>query len=224
MELWMRFTVVSLLLSFAYFSRYLLSKQLKISRELEAYKNTLLKINSELKDEIKERKKAEEILEELAGTDHLSGLLNRRKFHEVLTTQIGKSRSSSLDPILVMCDIDNFKSINDQYGHTVGDKVISQFAQLIKDNVKESDVVARWGGEEFIILFPDTKIKKAFAAVEQLRALINKTDFGLSDELSASFGIAQFNDDENESELIDRTDKALYDAKRNGRNRIELAL
>jgi polar amino acid transport system substrate-binding protein len=120
----------------------------------------------------------------------------------------------------MIIDIDHFKRINDSYGHVVGDEILKRLAQLLTAHVRENDVVGRWGGEEFMILCPETDAEGARALAEHLRQRISQTDFSLGTmKVTASFGVTDYRDDEMLEETIKRADLALYQAKHDGRNR-----
>jgi diguanylate cyclase (GGDEF)-like protein len=121
-----------------------------------------------------------------------------------------------------MIDIDHFKEVNDKHGHKVGDKVLVEFANVIKENLRGSDIYARWGGEEFIVLMPETKIEQALKVAERLRKSVENYNFSEISKLTISIGVVQKPPLEMKiDEVIIRADNALYKAKNNGRNRVE---
>ncbi len=124
----------------------------------------------------------------------------------------------------MLFDIDSFKSINDQHGHLTGDAVIKKVAELAKGSVRGNDVVARWGGEEFMVLLKDCEISAAQHIAETIRAVIERYDFGLGKPVTVSLGVAMYQANESTDSFFTRTDQALYKAKTNGRNRLELAV
>ncbi|MDH5611116.1 MAG: GGDEF domain-containing protein [Gammaproteobacteria bacterium] len=233
-ELWMRLLVVFLLISFSYYSKYLLISHINISNELTEYKNKLedlvnerteeLKVkNGQLEKEIKIRKDAEERLGVLVITDPLTLLYNRRKFNEILSYEIARDRRYKSGLSLIFFDIDYFKKVNDTYGHEVGDKVLKQFSTIIKESIRDSDLFARWGGEEFVLLISDSDPEKARSIAEKTRHLIENTEFETVGKITASFGVASLMGDDDERTLINRADNALYLAKENGRNLVVVA-
>ena len=167
-------------------------------------------------------------LERLASTDPMTQLYNRRYFSELATTVVKLAKRSGLVYSIIMVDIDNFKRINDTYGHAVGDEVIVALAKAIKYNSRESDIVSRWGGEEFIVLLPQTDMKGAMVIAEKLRENVQNLHVVTPSEEKLSFtislGVASVDMDAccHLEELINNADKALYIAKGNGRNRVEL--
>lgn len=164
------------------------------------------------------RYEAELKLEKLASTDKLTGIYNRMKFDEHLVAETSKAQRNTYSMSLILLDIDNFKDINDTYGHIQGDKALQSIAELIKKNIRLHDVCARWGGEEFVILMSDTQEEDASAFAERIRMEIEMCYFNNIKHLTASFGVSQFKMDESIDTLMKRVDDALYKAKGQGRN------
>lgn len=166
-------------------------------------------------------------MQELATTDGLTGVFNRVYFHQKFESEFNMAKESGYELTLVILDIDHFKKFNDTYGHLFGDVVLKSVAQNIKNSLRSTDTIARFGGEEFVIILPHTSIEKAYEKVEILRQNIAKnivTDSLVSASVTASFGIASFPETSKcLSEIIKDADNALYKAKDNGRNRIEIA-
>jgi len=156
-----------------------------------------------------------------ANTDSLTGIFNRRFFDVVLLKEIDKFNRYDNELSIVLIDIDNFKKINDTYGHDIGDKVILSTVYNISVNLRESDVLARWGGEEFIIIMPHTTVEQISLKVEKLRELISTSYIQSIDGcITCSFGISQIKIGDIPSTLIKRADEALYKAKRSGKNMV----
>lgn len=162
----------------------------------------------------------------LSNTDELTGLANRRYFHEILKRELAQARRFTSYFSLIMADIDHFKAFNDTHGHLIGDLALKKVAQVLLQNTRGIDLVARFGGEEFVILLPKTDRQGSFAAAEKLRQCVEETLFtqpqGTSTgRLTLSLGLAEFPADSKEMyELLDRADRALYRAKETGRNRV----
>lgn len=160
-----------------------------------------------------------------ATTDALTGLYNRRGFDEQLKKLMNDRRRNGNGFSVIMADLDHFKDINDNHGHLVGDKVLRAFAKLLDNKTRETDFAARFGGEEFILLLPNTSLDNAYIVAENIRKAIEKmkvkqTKSGLViSSITASFGIAVHRFDETAHDLLDRCDKAMYKAKHLGRNR-----
>lgn len=119
-----------------------------------------------------------------------------------------------------MLDLDKFKSVNDTYGHQAGDEVLKELALILKTNVRESDIVGRWGGEEFIIIAPNTNMEDAVKLAEKLREKISEFKFSFAGHKTGSFGVATYRVGDDEKSLIKRADDALYHAKESGRNKV----
>ncbi len=162
-------------------------------------------------------------LRQLATTDSLTGISNRRTLEAKLDEEIARSHRYGSQLTLVMFDIDHFKSINDTYGHQVGDEVLVQICQRINRQLRITDSLARWGGEEFMVLMPHCRGDKGRQLAEKLRALIASLPIGPVPTVSGSFGVAQLLDAEDRDHLLQRLDEALYQAKALGRNRVACA-
>lgn len=158
------------------------------------------------------------ILEKLATTDPLTKIYNRLKLNELLSFEIKKSDRYKLPLSLVMFDIDHFKDINDTYGHDIGDEVLVKLCEVVSANVRETDVFARWGGEEFMLMLPNTDLEGAKSTAESLRKIIETTNFGKAGRVTASFGISEYRLESNARDMLKRVDDALYEAKKRGRN------
>lgn len=166
-------------------------------------------------------------LHQAAIRDDLTGLYNRRHAMLKLDAEIASAHADNRPLALLMVDVDHFKSINDQLGHPVGDQVIVLFAHVLARSVRPWDTVARFGGEEFIVLMPDTDLEQALAGAERLRAVIQSARGpreAMQDRrpVTASFGVTTLGaDGEDATALLARVDRALYAAKQRGRNRSE---
>jgi two-component system, cell cycle response regulator len=202
--------------------------------EVLARINTQLKIVSiqnELEKKNKELLERNEILEQQTITDALTGLYNRRYILNKLHSDIAHSMRYKEPISFIMSDIDNFKILNDKYGHLAGDEVLKVVAEIIKDSVREVDITARYGGEEFLIICPNTEKPGAVRVAERIRKrvsghkfLFKNTDIYTTISLgvhSTAFHVP-VNIEEAIAKLIENADRALYKAKNNGRNRIEV--
>lgn len=157
---------------------------------------------------------------EQSQTDVLTGLNNRLKFEEIMKNETMRFNRGQDGYSLVFMDLDHFKSVNDTYGHDVGDQVLKRVAKLLIENFRVTDVVCRWGGEEFLILLPHTDLQAAKIATEKSRLAIAKQTFPGIGRMTASFGISQLGRGDLCRSVIERADQALYKAKELGRNRI----
>ncbi len=192
--------------------------------EFEKTKEQLQNINKVMRNKVDELYSVTSSLEEKATKDELTSLYNRAKFEEIFSYEINKAKHYNHNLSVILFDIDHFKNINDTYGHQAGDVTLKELSSLIAKNIKTSDVFARWGGEEFIILLPDTDIEGALQFAQKLRKLIKANKFTEIEFMTASFGVAQFEEYEDKLTLFEKVDKALYIAKNNGRDRVEQSL
>ena len=170
--------------------------------------------------DISERKAFEAELLRLAVTDALTGVWNRRHGEELFQAELADSRDTGRPLTLLMLDIDHFKSINDRYGHQAGDRVLIEISRRLQDGLGAADVVARWGGEEFVILLRDADIEEAVSTAEKLRGLIADNVFIDAGLVTASIGAAQLAADDDLDSWLAHADEALYKAKRSGRNAV----
>ena len=159
-------------------------------------------------------------LEEMATRDFLTDLVNRRRFFERLEMDMAEARIKHLGLSVIILDLDFFKRINDTFGHDSGDMVLKNAALRVRELMRGSDCAARFGGEEFVLLLRETRIDAAAAMAEAVRKKIADVPFELVGQVSASFGVAEWNHEEDSRSLIARADKALYVAKQTGRNRV----
>ena len=159
-------------------------------------------------------------LEDLATKDFLTDLVNRRRFFERLESEMAIARVKKFGLSVAILDLDFFKRINDTFGHDSGDMVLKNAALRVREMMRGSDCVARFGGEEFVMLMKETRIDAAFAMADAVRAKIADVPFDLVGTVSASFGVAEWNHVEDARALIARADKALYVAKETGRNKV----
>ncbi len=197
------------------------NQMLSSNRQLE---KQLEKTNHEL-DEL--RHQLEEARYE-ASTDALTGLANRKAFDSAIQEQIEVARETGNDMCLIMADIDHFKHFNDNHGHLIGDKLLRFVSNILKDSLKGQDLVARFGGEEFAVLLPNTPLRGALAVAESLRARVQSQRLRRTDTqqpiggVTLSLGIASFKAGDTPETLIGRADGALYQSKHLGRNRVTL--
>ena len=158
----------------------------------------------------------------LTLVDTLTAVASRRRVEDVLRDELaaqGQGRPVSL----IIVDVDHFKQVNDLHGHNTGDEVLRAIARILQREVRALDLVGRWGGEEFVVVCPDTGLEGAVGLAERLRAKIARQDFGRIGQKTASFGVAEAHVGESALALVERADRALYAAKRGGRDRVETA-
>ncbi len=161
----------------------------------------------------------------LALTDGLTGLYNRRHANKRLEEEIARARRNNTGLCVAMCDVDHFKAINDEYGHAAGDQVLQQIAKSLTEYVRRNDIVSRWGGEEFLVIFSEIKLAAARIVAERLRGRLAITSQGEEGpkHISVSIGLAMLRPGITGDALIEQADQALYRAKARGRNRVEVA-
>ena len=196
-------------------------KEIHSTAELSQDKKTVFGV---IRD-ITERKNIEHKLEHLVQIDPLTGVFSRRHFMAMTERELANAARYSTPLSVLMLDIDDFKQVNDTYGHQIGDLVLQQFGKLFQGLLREVDIVGRYGGEEFAVVLPRTDLAQAFEVSERLRRVIEQNEIplkhGLPLKISVSIGISAFKDaTENIDALLGRADKALYDAKHRGRNRV----
>ncbi|WP_211907305.1 sensor domain-containing diguanylate cyclase [Vibrio sp. B1FLJ16] len=171
---------------------------------------------SEISQDITGRKLAEE----LSITDQLTGINNRLHLEKVLETKIKGMHNEQSKHSLLIIDLDHFKSINDTYGHLVGDEVLKHFTHVLTKNTRKTDCVGRWGGEEFLVICPNTDLNSAMILAEKLRSQVEKSQFPTVEQVTCCIGVAEYKSrDKNKEQALARADKALYVAKEQGRNK-----
>ena len=160
-------------------------------------------------------------IEELSNRDKLTNVYNRGKLDNLLEKEIRYSRRYNIQFALIMIDVDYFKDINDEYGHLEGDKVLIQISQILEKLTRDTDFIGRWGGEEFLIICPNSDIEQGKKIATKLKEYIENHDFEINKRITASFGITNYMKEDDADDILERADKALYEAKNKGRNRIE---
>ena len=155
-----------------------------------------------------------------ANTDALTQLPNRRFLTERLAQEIARSSRQGHPLAVMLIDLDHFKRINDVYGHSVGDSVLQGVGSYLSDHARKMDIVGRWGGEEFLIVLPDTVLPEALEVAQRLRLVLEQRPGETAETVTASFGVAQYRVGEQPGALLERADQMLYRAKAAGRNRV----
>lgn len=197
------------------------------SEELEKLRAEVSRLSEELARRTLERTQLQQTISELTELslrDPLTALFNRRGFSERLIEELSRARRYGAPLSLMMVDIDHFKSINDQYGHAIGDVAIGHVARLLVRDRRVSDIVARYGGEEFVLLLPHTPLEGALTLAERLRYQIEQSPYRSGrgeDRLTISLGVGTYHPSMREpSDLVEAADRALYRSKQGGRNRV----
>jgi len=161
-------------------------------------------------------------LEKLAVTDNLTGLFNRMKFDEIMQNEIVRSKRFEHTFGFLMIDIDHFKNVNDAYGHQIGDVVLKGIADIIKENIRSTDLLFRWGGEEFVVICLEANKNGVLNLAENIRLKIQEHIFNKVGSKTVSIGVSLFEQNDESFSVIKKADKALYRAKSSGRNRVEI--
>ncbi|MHC4884284.1 MAG: diguanylate cyclase [Planctomycetota bacterium] len=188
--------------------------------------NRLIQTQRDLKEKTAQLEEANALLEKLSTTDELTSLPNRRFFNEAYEAEVRRSIRYNHALSVMMLDIDHFKSVNDTHGHPVGDLVLKELAKIFIDQLRETDIIGRYGGEEFSIVLPETTHQTAFMIADRLRERVSKEIFdpnGLALKITLSIGIACGFDDFEADNLLKEADVALYEAKKTGRNKVVLS-
>ncbi len=179
-------------------------------------------INEKLKKEIQKRKEVEKQLNKIANMDTLTNSYNRRKIEEIFENEITRIKRYNRDLSIIFIDIDDFKKINDKFGHKIGDKVLTKVSRIIKKHIRKIDYFGRWGGEEFIIILPETKKEQARNVAIFIKEIIAGHDFKIGQGVTCSFGVSEFEDNDTASTLLTRADNAMYYVKKTGKNGVKV--
>lgn len=182
--------------------------------ELKETQNRLAEAHAQLTLKNKE-------LERLSTIDHLTETYNRSKIDETIRAEVNRARRYQRVLSIIMIDIDHFKEVNDLHGHHTGDLVLKQLVNIFQKNIRSTDALGRWGGEEFLIVCPETTLANAHVMAEKLRQKVEKFNFPNVGQKTASFGVAGLVPEDDVDSLLRRADQSLYLAKNNGRNRVE---
>ncbi|MCX7760237.1 MAG: GGDEF domain-containing protein [Hydrogenothermaceae bacterium] len=192
------------------------SQNESLMQKLEEYHKEITKLNTEIK-----------IAKEEANGDFLTGLVNRRSFERSVKDLLKEVKEKDYTFSLIIMDIDNFKYVNDTYGHLAGDEVLKEIAMLLRIFLRANTIIGRLGGEEFGIILPNVNIENAVKVAERLRNAIENREIKFNNHIikvTASFGVTETKKTDDYISLFERADKALYKAKNNGKNRIEIIL
>lgn len=170
--------------------------------------------------DVTDRLSREQELTRVSQTDHLTQIANRLSFNSAFEKELRTFQRYGHVLSLLMFDIDHFKKVNDTYGHDIGDIVLVKMVELVKTQIRGSDLFARWGGEEFIILLPHTELSEATLLGERIRAAVEQKQYPKVGHITCSFGITSSEKNDTKEEMTKRADEALYKAKKEGRNRV----
>ena len=186
----------------------------------------LREVNNKLSYEISQRIIAQQALQEAATIDPLTGLYNRRAILDRMKQEFVRNKRNDAPFCIIITDIDHFKAVNDTKGHDAGDSVLVEMAVRMRGMLRSMDALSRWGGEEFLLLLPDTSIENGLVVAEKIRTRIESSPFYVRGEelrITSSFGVAKHDPEMEGEALIKKADEALYRAKELGRNRVEAA-
>ncbi|HNM95086.1 MAG TPA: GGDEF domain-containing protein, partial [Mycobacterium sp.] len=170
--------------------------------------------------DVSERRQFEAELRRLAVTDEVTGLWNRRHGEELLAAELADARAAGRPMALLMLDIDHFKSINDRHGHQGGDDALVEVSRRLRDSLPGTDMVSRWGGDEFVVLLRDCRIDEGLTVADKIRGRIADTAFESFGLMTVSVGAAELQPGDDLDAWLARADEALYKAKRSGRNAV----
>jgi diguanylate cyclase len=202
--------------------KFLLAENAKMQNEASSLKKSLEQSKSQIDKLRSHLAEAQEV----SMRDPLTSLSNRRRFDDSLARELADARQQGTTLCLVLADIDNFKKVNDLFGHTIGDEILKMFSRVLQDNVCARDTVARYGGEEFAIILPETEVERARQITERMRSQLEGMQLALNasgrqiGKITASFGIAELSLGDDVGTLVQRADEKLYQAKLAGRNRV----
>ncbi|QKJ23318.1 GGDEF domain-containing protein [Poseidonibacter lekithochrous] len=174
---------------------------------------------NKLKEELEEKNKE---LKRIAITDKLTNIYNRVKLDSKMEAEMNRAQRFGHGFSIIIIDIDYFKEVNDNYGHQIGDCVLIEMANLLKSHVRNTDTLGRWGGEEFLIICPETKEEGVLKLANNLQKTIEENTFSTIGSKTASFGITTYINGDNTNSILKRADDALYKAKTTGRNKVEI--
>jgi diguanylate cyclase (GGDEF)-like protein len=198
------------------------------NERLEEQAQKLEGLNRALQEEIAQKKILEEELRAIAMIDSLTGVYTRRQLLEFGGNELKRFLRTEHSLSLLILDIDHFKKINDTYGHSVGDSALKHFSEVCKNSLRTTDIIGRIGGEEFVIIMPDTEVEEGYSVAERVRTNISETPFIIDDSeiafaLTVSIGLYQFTKHDHSFEhALSKADSALYEAKGAGRNNVTI--
>jgi len=196
-------------------------KYVKVSTSPIKDKNGDVVMVVHMSSDITEIKELHQELERLAETDSLTGTYNRMKYEDIIAKELARSGRFGRPLSLIMFDIDHFKEVNDRYGHSIGDQVLKDVADIVREHKRQVDHLFRWGGEEFMIVALEADLEHATFLAERIRKAIEASSSHGVGNLTVSFGVTQYKEGDTDDTLLKRADAAMYKAKINGRNRVE---
>jgi diguanylate cyclase (GGDEF)-like protein len=222
---YLAFLVIFIAILFSLFISHTIKKSFAQYREILNHQNLELHIlNNELEEKVHirtlELEKIKDKFEILATTDSLTNINNRYSLMNMLESEMSRAKRYNTPLCVMMYDIDFFKNVNDTFGHDVGDSVLIELSNLMKQNLRDVDIIGRYGGEEFMIVLPNTPLEATKNFAERLRMKVEENNFEIAGKITISMGVIELDKDENIDELFKRLDNLLYHSKNNGRNQI----
>jgi len=215
--------IIGFVLSYS-ISKFLSNSYRRYQRKIKEKTRALKEFNEELEQKVKERTREIEIMAEeltvLATTDSLTKINNRYALMKLLESEINRASRYKQPLSVLMFDADNFKEVNDQHGHDVGDIVLADLARVVSGTLRESDIIGRYGGEEFLVIMPNTRLEEAKQSAERIRKSVEAHCFETIDTLTVSLGLVELQDGEDINTLFKRLDQLMYSAKDGGRNQL----
>ena len=216
--------VLVLLLILYVVSKYVKSKIMDCKAQIDSKNLELLAINETLEDRLVQRteelKEAADKLEVLSTTDSLTDTHNRYSIMKILDLEIDRAKRYNNPLTIFMYDVDHFKRVNDQHGHKVGDDVLYALTKVIKQSLRDIDIVGRYGGEEFLVIMPSTLLSDAITVAQRVCEDVSHHKFQTVDQITISIGLVELRSDETMDMLFMRADKLLYKSKNSGRNKV----
>jgi diguanylate cyclase (GGDEF)-like protein len=170
--------------------------------------------------DVTEIEKERQQFKESSEIDFLTNIYNRNKFNKFFDIEFEKNRRYNVNISIISFDIDHFKFVNDNFGHDIGDILLKELSMLVKNLIRTTDVFARMGGEEFVILMPNTELRPAIDLANRLNEKIKNNQFTKVDHITCSFGVTQINENDDKETFLKRADTLLYNSKNNGRNMV----
>jgi len=170
-----------------------------------------------------ELEQANQELTRMVGIDKLTQIYNRFKLDDILQSEINRSERYNTFFCIILMDVDYFKQVNDNYGHLAGDSVLVLVAKILKETVRQTDTFGRWGGDEFLIILPETNLAQATLVAKKIRKAISLQSFPITKQVTCSFGVTQYVKDDNRDDILARSDRALYQAKNSSRDAVSIS-
>lgn len=204
--------------------KYVKKKTIDYKANVDSKNSELVTTNKTLEDRVVQRtqelKEATDQLEELARTDTLTDIHNRYSIMKILDAEVDRAKRYANPLTLLMYDVDHFKRVNDTHGHRAGDSILYNLTQVVKNSLRDIDIVGRYGGEEFLVIMPSTLLSDAIEVAQRVCETVSNHKFNQIEQLTISVGLVELGRDETMDMLFTRADRLLYRSKDSGRNRV----